>query len=62
MAHQNAAKCHFHSEQNDYCIQQVTDARSDFVQDFSEKVPALLALKSRGPRKDRIGLIERYRR
>ena len=50
MAPQNAEKSHFLSEQNRQCIQQVTDVPDIFTHVFATKVPALLTLKSRGPR------------
>jgi hypothetical protein len=50
MALQNAEKNHFRSEQNGYCHQQVTDVPGNFAHAFANKVPALLARKSRVPR------------
>ena len=49
MALQDANQRGFRSEQNGLCIQQVTDAPSTFADVFADKVPALLARKSRGP-------------
>ncbi len=49
MALQNAEKNHFRSEQNGYCHQQVTDVPGNFAHAFANKVPALLAQKSRVP-------------
>ena len=48
MVLQNAEKRYFHSEQNGHCIQPVTDVPSNFAHVFTDKVPALLARKSRG--------------
>src|SRR5271163_4094210 len=50
MALQNAAKWRFRSEQNGDCIQQVIDVSDIPAHVFVDKVPALLARKSRGPR------------
>ena len=50
MALQNAEKRCFRSEQNGHYIQQVTDVPGNFAHVFTNKVPALLARKSRGPR------------
>lgn len=49
MASGTAAKCHFHIERNGHCIQHLADARSEFPEDFIDKVPALLAPESREP-------------
>jgi hypothetical protein len=49
MALQNAEKNHFRSEQNGYCHQQVTGVPGNFAHVFANKVPALLARKSRVP-------------
>src|SRR5271163_4131569 len=51
MALQNAEKRHFRSEQNGHCDQQVTDVPGNFAHVFANKVPALLAPKSRGPQR-----------
>jgi hypothetical protein len=49
MALQNAEKRCFRSEQKGNYIQQVTDVLGIFAQVFADKVPALLARKSRVP-------------
>ena len=49
MALRNADKRCFRSERNGHCIQQVTDVPGIFAHVFAEKVPALLARKSREP-------------
>ncbi|MGD0493862.1 MAG: hypothetical protein ABSC32_20230, partial [Steroidobacteraceae bacterium] len=40
---------YFCSEQNGLCIQQVIEVNGIFAHDFANKVPALLARKSRVP-------------
>ena len=49
MALQNTEKRYSHSEQNGRFIQQVTDVPGIFAYVFKNKVPALLARKSRVP-------------
>jgi hypothetical protein len=49
MAHQNADKRCFRIEQNGQCIQQVTEVLGILAHVFADKVPALLARKSRVP-------------
>jgi hypothetical protein len=49
MALQSTDKRCFRSEQNGHCIQQVTDVPGIFAHVFADKVPALLARKSRVP-------------
>ncbi len=49
MALQNTAKWRFRREQSSHCIQQVTDVPGNFAHAFANKVPALLARKSRVP-------------
>jgi hypothetical protein len=49
MALQNAEKSYFHSEQNGLCIQQIIEVHDIVAHDFANKVPALLARKSREP-------------
>jgi hypothetical protein len=49
MAPQIADKRYLHSEQNGLCIQQVIEVPGIFVHVFANKVPALLARKSRVP-------------
>ncbi len=49
MALQNDEERHFRSEQNDHYLQQVIDVPGIFAHVFVDKVPALLAPKSRGP-------------
>jgi hypothetical protein len=49
MAVQNAEKSCFRSGQNSPCYQEVIDVPSIFAHVFANKVPALLARKSRGP-------------
>ena len=53
MVLQNPERGCFRSEQNGHCIQQVTDALSIFAHVFTDKVPALLARKSREPQRMR---------
>src|ERR1700689_4733664 len=48
-AFQNAGKPRFRSEQNSHCIQRVTDEPGIFAHVFADKIPALLAPKSRVP-------------
>jgi len=50
MAPQNADKRCFRGQQNGHCIQQVTGLPGDFPHVFTDKVPALLARKSKVPR------------
>ena len=45
----NAEKRYLHSEQNGPCIQQVIEVPGIFAHVFANKVPALLARKSRVP-------------
>jgi hypothetical protein len=54
MALQNAEKRHFRSEQNGHCDQPVTDVPGNFAHVFANKVPALLARKSRVPQGGRL--------
>jgi hypothetical protein len=56
MALQNPKKSCFRSEQNGHCLQQVTGVPGIFAHVFVDKVPALLARKSRVPR-----LVRSYR-
>jgi len=49
MAPQNADKHCFRGQQNGHCIQQVTGLPGDFPHVFTDKVPELLARKSRAP-------------
>jgi hypothetical protein len=53
MALQNAEKRYFRSEQKGNYFQQVTDVPGIFAHVFADKVPALLARKSREPRQKR---------
>src|ERR1700677_4722420 len=50
MALQNPKKSCFRSEQNGHCLQHVTGVPGIFAHVFVDKVPALLARKSRVPR------------
>jgi hypothetical protein len=58
MARQSAEKRYFYSAQNGSCIQQVIAVSGNFADVSANKVPALLARKSKAPRVALHGIVE----